>query len=411
MIPYEDLFTEPFYQLFRLALLADQMERAGEQGAQRVRVLYVAPARNAALWTSLSRESHMRLADALVNDSDPRAVETIWGAACRRPERFVFFDSSAFVSPDAPTSAEFKDRYAHLAGNAGPSTSARPIVSVDLPKALDNCWSELSWDGPWAAWLPLAWAACEGDAALRVVPGVPERADGVEGHAAVLAWCGPLTHLLGYSFGWVDYCAGLRAWNELGRPHADSRLELIDRWWGSHSLGLGLWTQARQGIREAQTELEQLVEAERRLDDSGTSLLRGLVDGGSDPHHLQWHGPLPPLGDPSIADDVPVPHELAAANGIAVMTFERYPGWYDTLSEVGDLLAGDEPGQQWRIDVVCRGIGWQGSYRRSPVTGRWFAGSHRLHLLGNQNASAPAVAGTRSLSDANIHHGHEPGTT
>jgi hypothetical protein len=33
----------------------------------------------------------------------------------RRPDRFAYLDSAVFVSEAAPTSAEFKDRYGHLA--------------------------------------------------------------------------------------------------------------------------------------------------------------------------------------------------------------------------------------------------------------------------------------------------------
>lgn len=44
-----DFFWEPFYQLLRQQMLAFQMERNGEDGASRVRVLHVAPAANHAL--------------------------------------------------------------------------------------------------------------------------------------------------------------------------------------------------------------------------------------------------------------------------------------------------------------------------------------------------------------------------
>lgn len=44
--PYEAFFVEPFYQLLRLTLLAQELERAGEQGAQVVSVAHVAPRAN-----------------------------------------------------------------------------------------------------------------------------------------------------------------------------------------------------------------------------------------------------------------------------------------------------------------------------------------------------------------------------
>jgi hypothetical protein len=58
VIPYADLFVEPFYQLMRQQLLAHAMERSGELGADTVRVLHIAPAANTELQLSLTRDSH-----------------------------------------------------------------------------------------------------------------------------------------------------------------------------------------------------------------------------------------------------------------------------------------------------------------------------------------------------------------
>ncbi len=44
-----DLFWEPFYQLVRQQMLAHRMQAAGEAGAERIRVLHIAPAANRAL--------------------------------------------------------------------------------------------------------------------------------------------------------------------------------------------------------------------------------------------------------------------------------------------------------------------------------------------------------------------------
>lgn len=40
-------------------------------------------------------------------------------------------------------------------------------------------------------------------------------------------------------------------------------------------------------------------------------------------------------------------------------------------------------GWSWRIDVICKQIGWLGTYRRSRVTGYWFAGKHSIHMAGH----------------------------
>ena len=108
VIPYDDFFVEPVYQLFRLSLLAWRFEVAGV--ADCVRVLYCAPARNLELWASLNRESHREMGDG--NLGDPLAD------GCRSvPIGSSVFDTAALVAPDAPTSAEFKARYGHMARN------------------------------------------------------------------------------------------------------------------------------------------------------------------------------------------------------------------------------------------------------------------------------------------------------
>jgi hypothetical protein len=106
LIPYRDFYVEPVYQLFRLSLLAWQLERAG--AADLVRVLYCAPGRNAELWRSLNRESHRAACDGHLGD--------LWRKMQRRADRFELFDTAQLVAPTAPTSAEFKSRYGHMAG-------------------------------------------------------------------------------------------------------------------------------------------------------------------------------------------------------------------------------------------------------------------------------------------------------
>jgi len=58
VIPYEDLFVEPFYQLLRQQLLASSMEREHELDADVVRVVHNCPAANRGVRQALNRESH-----------------------------------------------------------------------------------------------------------------------------------------------------------------------------------------------------------------------------------------------------------------------------------------------------------------------------------------------------------------
>lgn len=100
VLPYEDLFVEPFYQLMRQQLLAWRMEDSRELDAAIVRVIHVSPSGNAALRGSLNRPSHR-----LVGDD----VFDIWRSIVGE-KRFTTVDSAVFLDPDV-SSAEYMARY------------------------------------------------------------------------------------------------------------------------------------------------------------------------------------------------------------------------------------------------------------------------------------------------------------
>lgn len=87
-VGYGELFREPLYQLFRLQLLADQMERAGELGADRVRLVLAASSRNRALAGDLRR----------------------WPRLLRRPDRFAMYDTDTLLAGSARSDG-FRRRY------------------------------------------------------------------------------------------------------------------------------------------------------------------------------------------------------------------------------------------------------------------------------------------------------------
>ena len=113
---YEDLFAEPIYQLARTQALAAAMEQAEELGASVVRVVYAAPSANAALLReSLGTMRFEQHAAAFGSD-----LVRAWSAALRQPDRFRYLDTANWVASDAPTTAEFRDRYGHLRNPAPP---------------------------------------------------------------------------------------------------------------------------------------------------------------------------------------------------------------------------------------------------------------------------------------------------
>lgn len=108
VVPYEDLFVEPLYQLFRLQLLAHVTERQGH--AERVRVVYAAPSRNTELWSSLPRMSHRRAGGRAIHD-----LRDLWPHLLRRPDRWAWLNTDDLVASSGPMSAAYRDRYGHQA--------------------------------------------------------------------------------------------------------------------------------------------------------------------------------------------------------------------------------------------------------------------------------------------------------
>ncbi len=86
--PYEAFFSEPFYQLMRLALLAQEMERLGELGADVVSVVHVAPAANTGFAQSITSPALQ---------SYGRTVSAIWTQIAPQG-RFVAISAEGLLS-------------------------------------------------------------------------------------------------------------------------------------------------------------------------------------------------------------------------------------------------------------------------------------------------------------------------
>jgi hypothetical protein len=101
LLPIELMLDEPLYQLMRQQLLADRLERDQVLGAQRVRVLHVAPAANLDYQRSLHRPEQRALG---------ATVYQAWASLLRRPDRFIAIDSARFCD-SAITSRSYDHRY------------------------------------------------------------------------------------------------------------------------------------------------------------------------------------------------------------------------------------------------------------------------------------------------------------
>ena len=100
---------------------------------------------------------------------------------------------------------------------------------------------------------------------------------------------------------------------------------------------------------------------------------------GNDPLHLKDH--IAFLTEPN-------PHGIELSldpNGESRGTLiaPTLAGWYAYLRDCEALQRPHPTGRSWRIDVVVKPVGWLGTYRQSRDTGRWFAGPHSLHVVGN----------------------------
>jgi hypothetical protein len=102
LVDLDVLFDEPFYQLVRQQLLAQELERAGAEGAHVVRVLHVLDPANEAYQHSLPRPELRALGET---------VDDVWSRLLRRPDRFQHVDPAVFLDA-AVTSPEYVARYA-----------------------------------------------------------------------------------------------------------------------------------------------------------------------------------------------------------------------------------------------------------------------------------------------------------
>jgi hypothetical protein len=106
----EDFFYEPFYQLLRQQMLAFQMQRLKEDGANRVRVLHIAPAANLAL-TRVTSPALKRFGNNAF---------TVFRSLLTRPEDFVSRSTESLFGPlmsdlNNDWAAYLARRYAFLA--------------------------------------------------------------------------------------------------------------------------------------------------------------------------------------------------------------------------------------------------------------------------------------------------------
>ena len=249
-------------------------------------------------------------------------------------------------------------------------------------------WPQFGGD-PWCANVPNVFQALAHPEGTHDFAQAPQR--GRQYGSSDFAYWHSLLFLLVHSFGWSSPGLGLKWWQDAGRPCEDDRFALIDQTWLTDGLmhwfeawvqhhsfgprgecrydeGLKLWPH----LLVSETQLRHLEQLREELE------LTLPFGGGGDPLHLASH-----LGsdwgtselDELILDSEGGPRGVLFTD--KVQTFRNF------LNRAPALQDEHPSGRSWRIDVICKQIGWLGTYRRSRATGYWFAGKHSIHMVGH----------------------------
>jgi hypothetical protein len=259
----------------------------------------------------------------------------------------------------------------------------------------ESCYSEsaVGDTDPWVRHLPLAWRATADPKGRHPAPARPYRRDGdMDSFRDCIAWWAPLLHLIAFGCGWPRPEIGIRRWLEAGQPAVDPRLAVVKRWWGPATAELAAWACRKGSHFRAFTDVTSL-ETATDIDQSPSpdywKAVRSETNwvntwgGGTDAMHLVDHALSAVNGNELTAGRLVI-GELPTTSrpGTAVLLLDGYAGWYGALHRHGEALKCAPGERSWRIDVVCRPVGWLGTYRRSRTSGRWFAGQHQWHELG-----------------------------
>lgn len=188
-------------------------------------------------------------------------------------------------------------------------------------------------------------------------------------------------YLLKYSLGWREPALGFERCGENEAPISvadDVRIALIRSYWRADpyadAFTARLWDESTSGAEHRPPEL-WFHRLQNLYEEAPAPLPYG---GGSDPLHLQNVNVVVVHRNPSQKANL----FRSADDRRACLLLDRFDGWYYSLRESGDSLPGID-NQSWYVDVVVKEVGWLGTYRKSRVTGLWFAGKHRYHMLGN----------------------------
>lgn len=212
----------------------------------------------------------------------------------------------------------------------------------------------------------------------------------------------PLLHLVLGPLAWADPALGASRWVGSGLPVQDPATRVLSAWWGTDVLAIAAWERIHsqpsriaeslaQGLPGARPTRNRNASPGPEPDNAELQMLERdpvrrhwlqIVGGGYDPLHLGGHVNNALLSSPQ-PDASKGEHFVADLDqATAALILPSYQGWCRRLAEQGSKVTNSPTRDRWQIDVVARPIGWLGTYRLSPITGRWYACSHDVHLMG-----------------------------
>lgn len=244
---------------------------------------------------------------------------------------------------------------------------------------------------PWVRHLPLLWQGLAGDPHF-VPPPDPVRGETLD----AAAYWAPLLHMCWGRFGWEDPAAGIANWVALGCPTSEPDADFLLNWWGRSTEVMVLWAQRSQILHQTSQHIAaQLGLGIRDSHDDfvlqhspsgdSVSVYQEFFTGGYDSLHLTMHVPGS-LMMSSAKGARRIFRDPNHGSRDVALVLPVYAGWYRELAQLGADLGERADGRSWRVSVFVEPVGFLGTYRRSRVTGRWFAGRHRWHQVGRVSA-------------------------
>lgn len=248
--------------------------------------------------------------------------------------------------------------------------------------------SEVGGQREWCWGVPGVFRALAAPDFGHAVPAAPLDSDP---HEQSRGYWVALHYILIYRLGWAHPERGLRRWYEAGKPVDDATLALVSEIWdrdGKLDVYLA-WALPgganflRGKDKKPEFPGDDLTNTPALWRDwhrhnavPWKSATHNFPSSG-DAFHLTVHSGENGAPDPNSTLSV-----ISRSDRRAVFITNTMDAWYFDLEAKYGALP-NVGGAVWRVDVFVRPVGFLGTFRRSSVTGLWFCGRHRTHILGN----------------------------